>query len=105
MSDLAVTRDKFSFVDAGQLSDPNNAVLAEALLHGLAHAPQQADRLVGEEGSGLGPANHGEAARLVQVRGDLGEELVVAEPNGNSDRKLLLHRRASAARVAAGLAR
>ena len=54
--------------------------IAEALAQGLAHAPQQADRLVGEEGLGLGPADHSEAARLVPVRGDLGEELVVAEP-------------------------
>ena len=43
------------------------------------------------EGAGLGPADHGEATRLVQVGGDLGQELVVAEADGDGDGELVLH--------------
>ena len=63
----------------------------EALAHRLAHTPQQADGLVGKKGPGLGSSDNGEAARLVPVRGDLGEKLVVAEPDRGRDGKLLLH--------------
>ena len=38
-------------------------------------------RLVGEEPHGLAGAQHGEAARLVEVGGDLGQELVGGEPD------------------------
>ena len=47
-------------------------------LPGLAHAPDDAHGFGAQEGLGLGPADHGEAAGLVEVGGDLGEELVVA---------------------------
>ena len=43
-----------------------------------------------EERQRLGAADDGEAARLVEVRGDLGEELVVAEPDRDGDAELAL---------------
>ena len=49
------------------------------------------DRLAGEERPGLGASDRGEAARLVQVRGDLGQEFVVAETDRNGDGELVLH--------------
>ena len=90
-ADLAVARNKLGLLDASQLADQRDAVPGEAPLHGLAYPPQQTDRLAGEKGPGLGPADHRETPRLVQFRGDLGQELVVAEPDRDGDRKLLLH--------------
>ena len=56
----------------------------------LADAVDEAHRLVGEEGRGFGLPEHGETARLVEVGGDLGEELVGGEPDRDSDADLLL---------------
>ena len=49
-----------------------------------------ADRLVGQEVGGLRAADDREAARLLEIRGDLGEELVVGEPDRDGDPELVL---------------
>ncbi len=47
-------------------------------LPGLADAPDDAHGSGAQEVGGLGPADHREPARLVEIGGNLGEELVVA---------------------------
>ena len=69
----------------GELADAVEAVRLEALAERLSHAPDQAHGPLGEEGARLGPPDHGEAARLVEIGGDLGEELVVGEPDRDGD--------------------
>ena len=49
----------------------------------LARAADDAHRLVAQEGFGFRHADHGKAARLVQLAGQLGEEFVA----GKADRK------------------
>ena len=71
-ADLAVARHQRALVEPRELADPRDAVPREPPPHRLADAPQQAHRLAGEERLRLGPAEHGEAARLVEVGGDLG---------------------------------
>jgi hypothetical protein len=56
-------------------------------LHCAAHPPQHRDRLVSDKVGGLAPAEHREAARLVEIGGELGEELVVAQPDQHANRK------------------
>ena len=54
-------------------------------MHDLADAPQKAHRLFGEEPDRLGAADHRKSPRLVEAGGDLGQELVVAEPGRDRD--------------------
>ena len=89
-ADLAVARDKRGLVEPGELADEGDPVPGETLLHRLAHAPEQADGLVGKKILRLGPSDHRESARLVEVGSDLGQELVVAEPDRDGDAKLIL---------------
>ena len=65
----------------------------EAILRRFADAPDDRHRLRGEEGKRLGTADHGKTARLVEVGGDLGEEFVVAQPDGGGDADLAAPRR------------
>ena len=44
--------------------------------------------LVGEEGGDLAAAEHRKAARLVEIGGELGEKLVVAQPDRHGDAEL-----------------
>ena len=88
-----------------ELADQRDPVAGKTLLHGLAHAQWKANRLVGEEGPRLGPAEDGEAARLVQVGGDVGQELVVAEADRDVMEGSPSTLRASVASVAAALLR
>jgi hypothetical protein len=48
--------------------------------------PQPRDRLVGETDGCLAPGEHRKAARLVEIKGELGEELGVAQPDRHGDR-------------------
>ena len=52
--------------------------------------PEETDLLAGKERARLGPADNGEAARLVEVGSNLGQELVVAEADRDGDRDLFL---------------
>ena len=55
-----------------------------------ADAGDDADRPLGEERRGLGAPDDREAARLVEIGGDLGQELVVRKPDRDRDAELLL---------------
>ena len=44
-----------------------------------AYSPNHANGLVVQEGVGFGLADHGKAARFVEIGGHLGEELVMAQ--------------------------
>ena len=90
MANLPVARDQNPFVDALQITDGGNAVARQAALQRLADAPQDGNRLVAQEVDRLGAADYSEAARLVEVRGDLGEELVVAQTDRDGDADLAL---------------
>src|SRR5262249_23462620 len=84
-AEAAVARDQLALVEAAQLADPGDTVRREAPLHRAADAPQPADGLIGQKIGGFGPAEHGEAARPVQIGGELRPKLVVAEPDGRGD--------------------
>ena len=60
-------------------------------MQGPSHAPQELHRLAGEEGLRFAAPDHREAAGLVQVGGDLGQELVVAEADGYGDLQFIFH--------------
>ena len=75
----AVAARQLAPVERAQLPDPQDAVGGEPALHRTADPPQPADRLVGEKAGRLGPADHRETARLVEIGGELGKKLVVAE--------------------------
>ena len=74
----AVAAHQFALAGALQIADRAQAVAREALLRHLADAEDQRHRFRRQERGGLGRAEDGEAARLVQIGGDLGEELVAA---------------------------
>ena len=73
-----------------QIADGAQAILGEPRLRHLADAQDQRHRLAREEGDRLGAAEHGEAARLVEIGSDLGEELVAGQSNRNGDLDLAL---------------
>ena len=81
----AIAVRQFSPVERAQLADPQDAVGGEPALHRTADPPQPIDRLVGEKAGRLGPADHRETARLVEIGGELGEKLVVAEADRDRD--------------------
>ena len=85
----AVAAHQFALVGALEIGDQAEAILGEAARGDLADAVDQRHRLVGQECRGLGLAQHGEAARLVEVGGDLGQELVGGQPDGDGDAELL----------------
>jgi len=89
-ADDAVMAHQHGLVEPLQVADGRDAPLGEARLERRADAPDQADRLRRQERHRFGAADHREAARLVEVGRDLGEELVVAEADRDRDAELLL---------------
>ena len=83
--ELAVAVRQLAPVERAQLADPQDAVGGEPALHRAADPPQPVDRLVGEKPGRLLPADHRETARLVEIGGELGEKLVVAEADRDRD--------------------
>ena len=81
----AVAARQFDLAGALQVADGAQPVAREPLLRHLADAENQRHRLRRQEGRGLGAAEHRKAARLVEVGGDLGEELVAGEPDRDGD--------------------
>src|SRR5579864_4802419 len=65
-----------------------NAILAESRLQRSACTTDEADGLVAQKGQRFGATDDGKPARLVELGGELGQELVEAQSdgNGNSDR-------------------
>ena len=82
--------DQLLLLEAQQVAHQGDALPLQAALQSLADTPDDADRFLGQEVAGLRLADHREAARLVQVGGDLGQELVVRQADGGGDAVLLL---------------
>src|SRR4029077_8135836 len=72
------------------IGDIGDAVGGKSGLQRPADAPDEADRLWGQEIQHLALADHREAAGFVKVGGNLGQELVVAEAYGDGDADALL---------------
>ena len=73
-----------------QLGDAAKTVLREALLGRGPDAEDEADRLVSQHLTGLLLVQRGEAAGLVEVGGDLGQELVAGQSDRDRDADRLL---------------
>ncbi len=86
----AVAAHQLAQLQLLQLADGAEPVLLQHLREGLADAPDQRHRLGGEERDRLRLADDGEAARLLEVGGDLGEELAIGEPDRDGDADLVL---------------
>src|SRR4051794_24944167 len=72
------------------MADRHDAVARELAFERRADAGDQPDRLLVEEVERLAAPDHREASRLVEIRGDLRQELVVAEADRDSDADLAL---------------
>src|SRR3546814_4396827 len=89
-ADSAVAGDDRYLVHRLELGDFGDAVALQLRLERPADTPDQVDRLVGEERYGIVAADDREAARLVEIGGDLGEKLVVAQADAGADADLRL---------------
>src|SRR3546814_11519372 len=79
LADAAVARHQLDFLQRQQVAHQGDAVARQGRAQRLANAPDDADRLVGQEALRRIEAQPRKATRLVEVGGALGEELVVAE--------------------------
>ena len=79
-SHSTITGGKLAAADFSELADQRDPVPGQSPLHRRTDAPQQRDRLPGEKLRGLGAAENREATRLVEVRGDLCENLLSLNP-------------------------
>ena len=86
----AVAARQFDLAGALQVADGAHAVACEPLLRHLAYAEDQRHRFGRQERRRLAAAEHREAARLVEIGGDLGEELVAGEPDRYRDAERVL---------------
>ena len=68
-----------------QIADGAQPVAGKALLGDLADAEDQRHGSRGEEGGCLAAAEHGKAAWLVEIGRDLGQELILREPDGHGN--------------------
>src|SRR5262249_3505465 len=78
---LAVAARQLAFAGPLEVADRAQPVFGKARLRNPADAEDQRYRLRREETRGFAPAEHRKAARLVEVRGDLGQELVAGKPD------------------------
>src|SRR5581483_1123219 len=88
---LAVAPHQIGLRGALQIGDDAETVLRQLRRADRANAVNEADGLWRQEGSRFGAAEHGEAARLVEIGGDLGEELVAGQPDRDGDPALALY--------------
>ncbi len=91
LADRAVAPHEVALLHALQLADRVDPIARQSFGEGFPDAPDRRDRAVLKEGQRLGPADHGEAARLLKVGGDLGEELAIGQADRNADAQLRLH--------------
>ena len=78
-ADPAVTDVELALPKHGELADQSDAVSCQTTLHRGPHPPQQGHRLVGKKRGSPAAAEHRKTARLVEVGGELGEELIIAQ--------------------------
>ena len=91
VADLPETLDQVLAVPAGEVVEGTDTGGVQLRLTGRPDAPDHADRLALQKPRRIGPPDDREAARLVEVRGDLGKELVMRQPDGACQPKFLLH--------------
>src|SRR6266446_1161306 len=84
----AIAGSQLALAELCELPDQGNSVDGQPALHRCSHAPQQCHRLVGEKGGCLAAAEHCEAAGLVEIGSEFGEELVVAQTDRHGDAEL-----------------
>ena len=87
----AITAKEIAVLMPPEIGDRANAVLQKPFLHRLADAPDQADRLWCEKLQRFGFANDRKSLGLVEIRGDLCEELVMGKSDRDGDADLALH--------------
>ena len=87
---LAELLHQLDLVGALQVGDGAKAALHQPLLRRGADAEDEADRLVGQHLARLVLVEHGKAARLVEVGGDLGQELVAGQADRDGDADVAL---------------
>ena len=90
---------QLGLVGALQVGDDAKALARERRAHRLADAPDEGHRPGRQERRRLGAAEHREAARLVEIGGELGEELVLGQPDRHRDADLVLDRAGEARRA------
>ena len=88
---VAIAPGKLFRIGVLQLADTSDAVFRQLRLQRLARAADETHGLVAQESLSFRFADHREAAGLVEFAGQLGEELVVGETNGDRDGDVLLH--------------
>ena len=87
---LAVAAEELSFADALQVGDAMESVAGEPRHAGLADAVNKTRGLWRQERGRFAAAEHGKAARLVEIGCDLGEEFVASKPDRHRDAQRLL---------------
>src|SRR5690606_1249320 len=75
----------------GEIVEAADAGGLQRRLPGRPDAPDHPDRLARQESRRIAPPDYREAARLVEVGGDLGEELVVRQADRAREPQLSLH--------------
>ena len=90
MADTAIAAHQLGLVAVLQLANTVDAVTLQALCEGWADAPDAAHRQVSKKGACVVATQHREATRFVEVRGELGKELIVAEADRHRDPHLAL---------------
>ena len=89
-ADAAIASRQFALSERGELADYGDAVAGKSPVHSSTDTPQHRDRLVGEKDGGLSPAEHREAARLVEIEASLARNLVSLKPDRDGNRRAYL---------------
>src|SRR5690606_20263779 len=91
VADLAEAVDEVLALPPGEIVEAADAGGLQRRLPGRPDAPDHPDRLARQESRRIAPPDYREAARLVEVGGDLGEELVVRQADRAREPQLSLH--------------
>ena len=84
----AVTGGELPLAEGGDLADPGDAVAGQAPPHRRTHPPQQCDRLVARKEVASPRLSTAEPRGLSRSGGELGEELVIAQPDRHGDTEI-----------------
>jgi len=86
-----VAAHEVALVGALQVGDQAETVARKAELGRLADAVDERHRFVGKKRRRLGTTQHGETARLVEIGGNLGQELVGGKADRNGDAEFVFN--------------
>jgi hypothetical protein len=79
------------FTKVLELPDRHDPARCKPPPHGFANPVNQSDRLRPQKIARFRSSDHGKPARLVEIGGNLGEELVAGEANGDGDADLIFN--------------